>query len=79
MVDSPAPIAVQAAIQQLVDIGALAPVGTSDFDLTSLGHYLALFPVDVSAGKMLVFGAVLRYASIKISRCAAHLDSLCMF
>lgn len=51
-----------AAVNQLVEIGALQPVigRKADYELTALGNCLALLPVDTSAGKMLVYGAMLR-------------------
>eukprot|EP00744_Colponema_vietnamica_P019666 GILI01027856.1.p1 GENE.GILI01027856.1~~GILI01027856.1.p1 ORF type:complete len:343 (+),score=104.72 GILI01027856.1:82-1110(+) len=54
--EPPAPEAVTAAIQDLTQLGALAP----DESLTPLGEHLSLLPLDCRLGKMLIFGALLR-------------------
>jgi ATP-dependent RNA helicase DHX29 len=53
--DPPAPEALRDALNTLTDVGALDAAG----DLTSLGRHLSRLPVDVRAGKIIVFGAVL--------------------
>jgi HrpA-like RNA helicase len=62
MIDAPAADAVTVAVNQLVDVGALQPseLHAHDHDLTALGRCIALLPVDVSAGKMLIYGVLLR-------------------
>ncbi|KAH9610799.1 hypothetical protein KSS87_023690 [Heliosperma pusillum] len=52
----PEPLAVQNAIGFLKMIGAL----NEDEDLTNLGKYLAMLPVDPKLGKMLIMGAIFR-------------------
>uniref|UniRef100_A0A0E0KJ10 RNA helicase n=1 Tax=Oryza punctata TaxID=4537 RepID=A0A0E0KJ10_ORYPU len=52
----PAPLAVQNAVEFLKMIGAL----DENENLTDLGRYLSMLPVDPKLGKMLIMGAVFR-------------------
>ncbi|XAR54513.1 RNA helicase [Bertholletia excelsa] len=52
----PAPLAVQNAVDFLKMIGAL----DDDENLTHLGRYLSMLPVDPKLGKMLIMGAIFR-------------------
>ena len=57
----PSPESVQAAIDVLCDVGAIDKqvTETRAFEqLTPLGQHLAILPVDVRLGKMLIFGAL---------------------
>jgi HrpA-like RNA helicase len=59
----PEPAAVQSAVSSLRIIGALGEAES----LTPLGAHLACMPMDARLGKMLLFGALLRWV---------HLESL---
>ncbi|CAI5735499.1 unnamed protein product [Hyaloperonospora brassicae] len=74
-IEPPAEAAIDAAIQELVDIAALRTVGDSsttkcrngiqssqdeDVALTPLGNHLAMLPLDARIGKFLVYGSILR-------------------
>lgn len=43
-------------MQRLKDLGALTKTG----ELTPLGRHLALLPIDVQLGKVLIYGTMLR-------------------
>ena len=64
---APAPEALDAALATLRDIGAL---DASD-GVTPLGVHLAALPVDVHAGKLLLFGAMFRCARPALTLAAA--------
>ena len=55
----PPPVrSINAAIDNLVEIGALRP--PPSLGLTTLGYHLANLPLDARLGKMLIYGAVLQ-------------------
>jgi hypothetical protein len=61
--DPPDPSTVHAAVNSLVEVGALAqlelPKGsTAKFELTPLGWHLSKLPVDARLGKMMIYGAL---------------------
>ena len=63
-IDPPSSFSVSSAIKTLKQIGAVSPLegATPDSDLvelTPLGRHLAMLPVDVHVGKMLIIGAAL--------------------
>mmetsp|Transcript_15864 Transcript_15864/g.39284 ORF Transcript_15864/g.39284 Transcript_15864/m.39284 type:complete len:465 (-) Transcript_15864:112-1506(-) len=59
--DPPKSRTIDAALQNLMDLGAMKYDGSSrTFSLTGLGSHLASFPVDAKIGKLLVLGAVFR-------------------
>uniref|UniRef100_A0A8C5HIP7 Putative ATP-dependent RNA helicase DHX57 n=1 Tax=Gouania willdenowi TaxID=441366 RepID=A0A8C5HIP7_GOUWI len=56
LIEPPVLGSLDAASQQLQDLGAL----TADEKLTPLGYHLACLPVDVRIGKLMLFGAMFR-------------------
>lgn len=56
VLDPPPRAATEAAVSQLKQLGALSAAE----DLTPLGHHLALLPLDIRLGKVLIYGAMLR-------------------
>ena len=56
--DPPTPPSVSRAMAILREVGACEGVGEEP-TLTPLGHHLALLPMDVRLGKMLVYAAML--------------------
>uniref|UniRef100_A0A4W3H8A4 Putative ATP-dependent RNA helicase DHX57 n=1 Tax=Callorhinchus milii TaxID=7868 RepID=A0A4W3H8A4_CALMI len=56
LIEPPAEEGLKAAKSRLQDLGAL----TTDEKLTPLGYHLALLPVDVRIGKLMLFGAIFR-------------------
>ncbi|KAF4041381.1 Oligonucleotide/oligosaccharide-binding (OB)-fold [Phytophthora infestans] len=70
-IEPPKEDAIDAAVQELVDIAALRTVGESpknklrgnndeEVILTPLGNHLAMLPLDARIGKFLVYGSILR-------------------
>lgn len=49
---------IMTAIKILVDIGAIVQDSRSILQLTPLGYHLALMPLDVRLGKMLLYGCI---------------------
>lgn len=62
--DPPEPGAVEKAVQNLIDIGALRSNASGDtstmrkVELTALGKHLTGLPVDARIGKLLIYGAI---------------------
>lgn len=57
-IDPPAVLNIRLAISRLIDIGAVEP--KPDLPLTALGYNIALLPMDVALGKMLIYSAILQ-------------------
>ena len=56
LLESPNVEAVNDAVKRLTDLGALDPKK----QLTPLGYHLALLPLDVRLGKLILYGAMLQ-------------------
>ena len=56
LLECPNTEAVSDAVKRLTDLGAL----DSKKDLTPLGYHLALLPLDVRLGKLILYGAMLQ-------------------
>ena len=56
-IEPPDDATVATAVNRLKDLGALTKAG----ELTPLGRHLALLPIDVQLGKVLIYGTMLRY------------------
>ncbi|KAH9261872.1 hypothetical protein BASA81_000528 [Batrachochytrium salamandrivorans] len=56
LIEPPATVNVQGAIDTLVDINALEP---KSYRLTPLGEHLVKLPMDVQLGKLLIYGSLL--------------------
>lgn len=57
-VEPPTVAAVDSAVQNLIELGAVRDGGGEE--LTPLGHHLAALPVDARLGKMILFGAIFK-------------------
>merc|ERR1740124_1669418 len=70
MIDTPPEVAVTAAVSSLQRTGAL----DADEALTPLGRHLAALPTEISVGRLLVYGAMLRCAQPVLLIAAALSD-----
>ena len=62
LLECPNTEAVSDAVKRLTDLGAL----DSKNDLTPLGYHLALLPLDVRLGKLILYGAMLQVLLISL-------------